>query len=226
VIESILPSWVVGVETRGDLDVEIFPQEQVAIRAATSRRKREFLTARACAHGALSELGLPPSPIAMGSSGQPLWPPGVVGSITHCDGYRACALAHSERAAAVGIDAEPHTELPRGVLGAIARSEERIRLAETLRAAPHIHCDRLLFSAKEAAYKAWFTLTERTLDLEEIAVTIGVAKRLFHASLPVDGRAALLAGKRLSSLSGRWLIHDGLILTTVVLVRGPQSTGL
>ncbi|HEY3692789.1 MAG TPA: hypothetical protein VGL46_21300 [Pseudonocardiaceae bacterium] len=47
-----------------------------------------------------------------GERRKPVWPPGVVGSLTHCTGYRAAAVAHRRGVLTVGIDAEPHEPLP------------------------------------------------------------------------------------------------------------------
>ena len=75
---------------------------------------------RTCARIALGRLGLPPAPLLSGPKREPLWPDGVVGSITHCDGYRAVAVARADQLASIGIDAEPHAELPAGILARIA----------------------------------------------------------------------------------------------------------
>ena len=68
-----------------------------------------------------------------GAKREPLWPAGVVGSITHCDGYRAAAVARATDLATVGIDAEPHEPLPDGVLAAIALPAEPPRAARARR---------------------------------------------------------------------------------------------
>jgi 4'-phosphopantetheinyl transferase EntD len=215
VIEELLPSGVVAVDTREDLVVELFPSELAALGQAVDKRRREFVTARACARRALALLGLPPTPIATGERGQPLWPAGVVGSITHCAGFRACALARAEDLAGVGIDAEPHASLPEGVLGEIARPEELPRLEELARAEPAVHWDRLLFCAKEAVYKVWFPLAQCWLGFEDATLTLDPAARTFHARLlkpwPEVGRRFLPA------LEGRWLVREGLVLTAIAL---------
>jgi 4'-phosphopantetheinyl transferase EntD len=222
VIEEILPAGVVAVDTREDwLDIELFPEERAALGQAVDKRRREFVTARACARQALQRLGLPPSPIASGARGEPRWPPGVVGSITHCASYRACALARAGEIAAVGIDAEPNEALPEGVLGEIARPEELPWLAELARAQPAVRWDRLLFSAKEAVYKVWFPLTERWLGFEEAVVEIDPTQRAFRARLLVPG---LVVGERsLTALRGRWLVRDGLLLTAIALASEESS---
>ena len=123
VIEELLPLGVVAVESREErLDITLSPEEEAACGQMTVRRQREFRTARRCAQLALVRLGLPPAPIPIGPHGEPRWPLGVVGSITHCAGYRACALARAHEVAAVGIDAERDAALPRGVLNAITAS--------------------------------------------------------------------------------------------------------
>src|ERR1039458_9943593 len=109
VIEEILPHAVISVEALNDPpNVALFPAEEAAVGRPVEKRRREFTTARACARKALAQLGLPPSPITNGERGEPRWPAGVVGSITHCDGYRACAIARSTEMVTIGIDAEPN----------------------------------------------------------------------------------------------------------------------
>jgi 4'-phosphopantetheinyl transferase EntD len=216
VIEEILPAGVASCDTREDLlDVALFPEEERALGRAVDKRRREFVTARACARRALQQLGLPPVAIPPGARGEPRWPAGVVGSITHCAGYRACVAARTEALATIGIDAEPNEPLPNGVLGEIARAEERERLLELARLEPSVRWDRLLFSAKEAVYKAWFPLAERWLGFEDATISVDPVGRAFEACLLVSG--PLVGVDRLRSLAGRFLVRDGLVLTTVSL---------
>nr|WP_284287855.1 hypothetical protein [Angustibacter aerolatus] len=72
------------------------------------------------ARQALRSLGVAPAPLPRGERGAPAWPLGVVGSITHCDGYRGAAVAAATECAAVGVDAEPAAPLPDGVLATVA----------------------------------------------------------------------------------------------------------
>ncbi len=106
---TILPDTVVAIESLGEPShVALFPGEALIVRRAVEKRKREFAIARTCAHRAVMKLGFPPSPILRGSNGQPRWPRGVVGSITHCEDYFAAAAARFEDMTAIGIDAEIH----------------------------------------------------------------------------------------------------------------------
>jgi 4'-phosphopantetheinyl transferase EntD len=216
VIERILPSAVVAVEeSDDDRAVALFPEEEAMMARAVEKRRREFATGRDCAHRALELLGAPAGPVLTGNRGEPIWPAGVVGSITHCRGYRGCAIALAADLATIGIDAEPYEPLPEGLLERVAGAEETRGLEELARAEPEIAWDRLLFSAKEALYKAWYPLTERWLGFDDAVLTIDPVERAFTARLLVLGPE--VAGGELRGFEGRWLVEDGLVLTAVAI---------
>jgi 4'-phosphopantetheinyl transferase EntD len=214
---AVLPPFVIHVETREDrLDVELFPEEQLALGRAVEKRRREFVTGRACAREALARLGLQPTPIGSGRHGEPIWPSGVVGSITHCHGYRACAVARSHAVLMLGIDAERDAPLPAGVWEEVAHGRELdLRAHAALAAGPGPHLDAVLFSAKEAVYKAWFPLARRRLGFEDVELSIDTAGDTFCAHLLVPGPR--VAGTPLTELMGRWTVGGGVIVTAVAV---------
>lgn len=228
-IELLFPRGVATAEAYGDsADATLLPGEESLIAQAVPKRRREFTTARHCGRTALSRLGVEPAPILRGERGMPLWPAQVVGSLTHCEGYRGAAVAYSMQIRSLGIDAEPHEALPDGVLDHTSLPEEREVLAGR---DDDLHWDRLLFCAKEATYKAWFPITGRWLGFEDAHITFTrddlpgsgsgsgggpVAAGGFTSRILIDG-AATDGGPPLLTLPGRWLIADGLILTTIAL---------
>jgi 4'-phosphopantetheinyl transferase EntD len=214
-LEQILPASAAVRATRDELEVELFPEEEVLVGRAVEKRRREFVTARACAREALAQLEQPPRPILSGPRGEPLWPPGVIGSITHCEGYRACAVAHASELLTIGIDAEPNQPLPAGLLGDIALPEERALLLDLARRLPDTHWDRLLFSIKESIYKAWFPLAERWLGFEDAVVAIDWERQRFSAHVLVPG--PVLNGRELRRFQGRWLAAEGLVMAAIAL---------
>jgi 4'-phosphopantetheinyl transferase EntD len=215
-IEEILPTAVASTEMFTDPpDVDLFPEEEALLARAVDKRRREFATARACARSALARLGVAPAPILPGERGAPGWPPGIVGSITHCAGYRAAAVAPVRDVLAIGVDAEPAAGLPDGVLKAISLPGERDRLDELASMAPGTSWDRLLFCAKEATYKAWFPLARRWLGFEDADITINPSDGTFQARLLVT--APLVGGSPLAGFDGRWMARDGLILTAITV---------
>lgn len=216
-IERLVPGTVVAVSTRGDLrEAGLFPEEERSVARAVEKRRREFTTARACARLALERLGIGPVAIPNGERGDPLWPTGVVGSITHCTGYRACAVARAADVASVGIDAEVHEPLPGGVLEQVAFGRELEMASER---GAGVHLDRLLFSAKEAVYKAWFPLAGRWLGFDEVELTVDVEAAAFRARLLVPG--PVVGGTRLTDLRGRWCVEEGVVAAAVVVPREP-----
>lgn len=231
-IKAILPASASCAEAFDDEASQApFPEEMAMVANAVDKRRREFATGRRCAHAALRSLGIEPAPILAGERGMPQWPPGVVGSITHCAGYRAAAVARSGDLLAIGIDAEPDDWLPDGVLDIVSLPAERARLRALAEARPSVHWDRLLFSAKESVYKAWFPLARRWLGFDEAEITFGMADGTVDggAEGSVDGSAdgtvearflvpgPLIAGRPLAGVSGRWLARDGLVVTAITV---------
>jgi 4'-phosphopantetheinyl transferase EntD len=210
VIEELVPPTVTAVVTGADLDTALFGLEVRSLGRAVGRRRREFVTGRACSRRALARLGLPATAVGSGARGEPLWPAGVVGSITHCDGYRACAVAHARDVRALGVDAEPRAPLPGGVLDAVASSAERRALAAHPEGVPW---DRLLFSAKEAVFKAWYPLTGRELGFDDVELRIDPRAGTFEALVLVD--APELGGE--PRLRGRWRMDAAFVATAVVV---------
>lgn len=216
-IEEILPAPVACAEAFGDPPgVTLFPEEAAIVARATEKRHREFTTGRECARIALGKLGVPPGPIPAGERGAPRWPPGIVGSITHCDGYRAAAVARAGEVTAIGLDAEPDNPLPRGVLDVVSHPAERARLAALASAEPAVHWDRLLFSVKETVYKAWFPLTGRWLGFEDADVIIE-PNGTFTARLLASALARVPGIAPPASFTGRWLAAGSLVLTAIAL---------
>jgi enterobactin synthetase component D / holo-[acyl-carrier protein] synthase len=221
-ITDILPAGVVAAECFGPPgDPELFPAEATAIATADPVRRAEFAAGRAVAHAALARLGAPAGPILPGRAGEPRWPDGVVGSITHCAGYRACAVALGRDVTAIGIDAEPCLALANGLLMVVTGDAERAWLAELSAAGQGTPWDRVLFSAKESVYKAWYPHTGQRPSLRSMTVRICPAGT-FAADLPC-GYVAPASGHPSGSgggppgarLTGRWLVGNGLIVTAV-----------
>ena len=198
----------------------MFSAEAGAVCEAVAERRREFATVRFCAHRALRRIGVPAVPVLPGPDGTPRWPAGVVGSMTHCAGYRAAAVALSRDLRSLGIDAEPHLAVPTETLDLIAGADERAQFEALADARPNLHWDRILFCAKEALFKAWFPLTHLWLGFADLAITMRL-DGTFCAH--VDVPAPRDAGTGLRTFTGRWAVDRGLIVAAT-WVPGPGAT--
>ncbi|GAA0273208.1 4'-phosphopantetheinyl transferase superfamily protein [Streptomyces polychromogenes] len=216
-IEELLPAAVATRESFGHLpESELYAEERELVAASVEQRRREFTTVRGCARRALAALGVPPAPILPDRRGAPRWPDGIVGSMTHSTGYQAAAVARRHDTVSIGIDAEPNEPLPSaGTLALVTLPEERRWLSRRQVLRPDVCWDRLLFSAKESVYKAWFPITGTWLDFEDALVTVDPDRGTFHARLLVPG--PLADGVRLTGFSGRWMARRGMLLTAIAL---------
>ncbi|NJQ13817.1 4'-phosphopantetheinyl transferase superfamily protein [Streptomyces bohaiensis] len=199
------------------------PEEAALVTRFPGRRAGEFAAARACARAALGGLGLPPAVILPGARGAPGWPPGVVGSLTHCAGYRGAAVARQRDLLAVGVDAEPAVRLRPGVLERVCSGDRELHsVRELLTHAPLVPWDKVLFSAKESVYKAWFPLTRRHLGFGDAEVALGQpsdggAQGAFRARL----RGAPGEANGPTVLDGRWALLGRLVATAVCVPAAP-----
>ncbi|MDO5498459.1 MAG: 4'-phosphopantetheinyl transferase superfamily protein [Propionibacteriaceae bacterium] len=235
VLSSILPAQVVCAEefSAGPSDSAeavvlsgLFDGERSAIAGAVPRRQAQFAAGRRCARAALGELGREPSAILPGARREPVWPDGVVGSITHCAGYCAAAVASQRTVWSLGIDAEAHEPLPEGVLEVVSDRDERALLRQLARTHPAVHWCRVLFSAKESIYKAVFPITRRWLGFDDATLTWDIFGGSFRARLNPDAAHGLAPGSAGPPVvTGRFAVHGELIMTAVVLAPPGRPTG-
>jgi 4'-phosphopantetheinyl transferase EntD len=215
-IEPLLPAVACAEMFHDVPESTMFAIEAAVVKDAVAERRREFGTVRYCARKALQKIGAPAVPILPDVDGAPRWPVGLVGSMTHCAGYRAAVVARCHDLCGVGIDAEPHAAVPDAVLDLILRDEERARLSALASARPDLHWDRILFCVKEAVYKAWFPLTRRWLDFADVSVRTHLDGS-FRARVRVPGVSG--AGADLDRFNGQWVVDRGLIVAATSVSR-------
>jgi 4'-phosphopantetheinyl transferase EntD len=203
VFEGLLPAearWALGHDDGGGL----FPVEASAVAAAVPRRRAEFAAGRTAARRAMAALGVGPVALPVGDRRMPVWPPGIVGSITHCDGLAAAAVAWADDLAAIGIDAEPAVPLEPDVLALVATPVERSRLDGAL-------AGTVLFCAKEAFYKCWSALDGPVLEFHDVEVDFAGGD---FVAVPAGG----------ARWPGRWAVRDGFVLAAAVAT-APGTAG-
>lgn len=137
-------------------------------------RQAEFCYGRVAASAALQDLGLAKIEVPVGAQREPVWPQGVLGSISHIDGLAGAAVAACTHLDGLGIDLERTT---RGESQAALR--ETVLDAEELTLLKRIHGTltleekvTLVFSAKESLYKAAYRTVGRLFGFDAARVQL------------------------------------------------------
>jgi 4'-phosphopantetheinyl transferase EntD len=206
---GLLPASVVAAAADHDLSGPLADEERVAIARAVPSRRAEFRTGRLLARRALTAIGAPVTTLPVGRSGAPRWPEGVVGTITHCPGLRACAVARRDDHAGIGIDATPARPLPPGVLRRIADvTDDRVARGLTaLRRTGVESPDSVLLAATEAVAKARSAAHDGWFGIDGA-----------HVELRPDGTFTASARRGPAfAATGRWAVDRGTARAGIVL---------
>lgn len=213
-IAGLLPPGVVTVEAgEEDWTAPLLPEEEPLVARAVEKRRREFAAGRSCARQALAQLGWPRYPLVAGSRREPLWPPGVVGAITHCPGYCAAAVARAAVVRSLGIDAEVRGPLPEGVADMVCTEAELRHTA----ALDGDHWGVVLFSAKESIYKAWYPLAQRWLDYRDAELALDLERGIFRARILLQLEPGVFPW---NPLEGRFVVGPDRVYTAVTVPAG------
>ena len=171
-----VPGLLIGhrVIAPGDEDA-LLQEEAVSIASPISAVRRPSGAARVVARALMARLGYPGAAVPKGASGEPIWPAGIIGSMAHDDRIAVAAAGLQRDIRAVGIDIEPALPLPMDMLELVATPQELSGIAaDPLQG-------RLLFSAKEAVYKAVFPLDRVFLEFRDIEIDLGRSKATTRA---------------------------------------------
>lgn len=201
-LASLLPDGVCGAEVY-DTGQVVAPADAALAPGASDARRRDFALGRACARAALAQAGhLAAGVIERAAHGAPLWPDGFTGSITHTSGYAAAIAARTDAFAGLGVDAERADRVEEGLFTRLFDAGERAFLAAHRQ--PRAMA-ALLFSAKEAAFKASNPPAGAALHFQQLHIEVRDESRFGVDTMP--------------DACGRYLFKDGLVLTCLWRVR-------
>lgn len=217
-LNELFPPGALAAEMREPGDpAALLPGEKQYHRGAVQKRAQEFAAGRACARRLLAEFGIVDFPVKVAADRQPLWPEGLVGSITHTSGFCAAVVARKQSLSAVGIDSEVagsvKAELWRGIC-----TPSEIAWLRSLPQGEQTAAATLIFSAKEAFYKCQYPLVGERLNFNDATVepAWGAARGVFtiHAN-----RSIALARHASLPLQGRFLFHEQFVTTGLAVQR-------
>jgi enterobactin synthetase component D len=160
--------------------------------------------------------------ITIGVDRAPVWPAGVVGAITHAEGFAAAAVARAADAAGIGLDSE-------GLLSASAQ-DAVYSLAVTRDEMEALAGARLgettlltvVFSAKESLFKCLYPIVGHYFDFHDAAIVdVNEGDRTFLAELRTE-LGGLAPGTR---VGGRFAVVESLVHTGITLPHARRGGG-
>ena len=191
------------------------PEEAAMMARAVEKRRREFTAGRVLARKAMRRLGVPEAPIVNGEDRAPRWPAEVVGSITHTKSWCAVALAPRGSVRGVGLDVEGDDDLKRNLWDTICTPADLAWL-EAQPPGERGWLGKLVFSAKECAYKAQYLETEQFLGFQAMSVAIDVPGRRWRTTFNEES-GGFRPG---DTIEGVFRRERGLVCTACVIPAG------
>jgi 4'-phosphopantetheinyl transferase EntD len=210
-LSRLFPAGVVAAELRGPGNPDLLlPAEAKFLGRAVAKRVGEFAAGRLCARRALAEFRIADFAVKVADDRQPMWPPAMVGSITHTTGFCAAVVAERRRVAALGLDSEVVGDVNADIWPSICLPIETAWI-QSLPESQQAAAVTLIFSAKEAFYKCQYPLVRERLDFHDVRVEApawGGADGAFNIHAM---RGIAIAAHATLPLEGRYLLHEGLV---------------
>lgn len=196
---------LLGVREVGDVEGEMFAEEAALVEKAVLRRRRQFAAGRVLGRELMERLGIATGPLLRGEDRVPLWPAGVVGSLSHTEDVVMVAVAgggvdgEASAVRALGLDVEADVPLEEELRASVLTERELAWLDEQPQAERGALA-KLVFSAKEAVYKAQYTFSRTMLDFHEVELVVLPDAPVFEARLP--DKVVEAVGR--PTLAGQW----------------------
>ncbi|HDK8955184.1 TPA: 4'-phosphopantetheinyl transferase superfamily protein [Acinetobacter baumannii] len=146
------------------------------IKSSRFIRQLEFLTGRLAAKYALQNLNLQDSIVYQGRHGEPLWPEGVLGGISHVGSKKSChAIAYARnnmvQEKIFGIDIESQKnhiffQKKDEFYDVFLNKNEQAEIEKLLKDQAYLYL--IIFSAKESIIKAFYLKYKQIIDFKNI----------------------------------------------------------
>jgi len=143
-----------------------YDDEKILLKNTLSKkRQRHVIAGRSCAHLAIKKLSPEKDgPILRGTLGEPLWPEGISGSISHTDQIFAATTAFARDYRGIGIDVESFSSTFEKIRHSlIADLDEIQKLLPFMNQAQALW---LLFSLKESFIKCFSPILGKKLSFD------------------------------------------------------------
>lgn len=202
--------WFIGSLWDSFDESDLFLDERALVRNFAPRRQQEFIGCRYFTRKLLASLGVSGANILRGVRGEPIWPAGVVGSISHSGRSCFIVVARAVDVASVGVDIDTDEYLDQEILEQICTRDERERLGRATLREEDVCVSKLVFCAKESIFKCMYPLTGEYWDFDRVEVLVDPLDRTFaaRANPGLSGPGRLV----LKNLVGKYFVGGGYIL--------------
>jgi phosphopantetheine--protein transferase-like protein len=144
-------------------------EEAVIVSKAIDKRRYEFSTGRLCARKVLQQIGIDNFTLTQGKKGEAIWPEQITGTISHSNNWAAAAVSTTNDIMGIGFDIETVNRISSGIHKIIITEKEKELLDKKDKQDAQIYA-ALIFSAKEAIYKALSKLYNKTLRFKDVSI--------------------------------------------------------
>lgn len=178
-----------------------------SLASAAQVRKEDYVAGRLCAFKASSLLGLSLTKLPTHSDRTPIWPQNLCGSISHSKKLAVSCVSSTDHYFSLGIDAEELLDDHIDISEQVANSNELSLVENKLGLT-------VLFSAKEALYKAIYPIVKSFVDFKEVEMTaIDFAKKTFE----IKALSENLLKLGLNHFQGSFQLIDNTIVTLITI---------
>jgi len=205
---------VPSVADPSDLSVE----EARAVARAIPSRKQEFAAGRRAARQAAEALNLAYLDLPMAADRAPVWPKGMVGSISHTRDTAGALVSHADSYVSLGFDLEDRQTLVDALLDTILNKQER-RWLDDLPGDRRDDAALAIFSAKESAFKCQYPITGAMLGFDAVTITFDRGISRFSAAFNPE----IALGLPGNGLDGLAVVFGGKVMTAAFLPKAQSG---
>lgn len=204
-VSCLFPESVRCVALRGGCELDVMAEEIALTGRMVAKRKRDFLLGRTCARRALRCFEIENFPLLVGADRAPVWPDGLVGSISHTAGVCGAVVASSKEFAGIGFDVERLDSVTEEIAKHVTTSRERAVFCEI-----GFDWRTTLFSIKETVYKAVSSQFESIFGFQGVEV-VRLEDGAFEARLQIAS-----CNRDLLKVSGRYFVDRDFVYSGAV----------
>jgi 4'-phosphopantetheinyl transferase EntD len=175
---------------------DLLPGEAKLIANARASRRREFSTGRVLARRLLAGMSLDDFALLRDDDRVPIWPGGIVGCISHTRNLCVVAVARTSVCRGIGLDVEPDEPVKPGIEARVCTPTE-VAWLDGGPASDRGQRGRMIFSIKEAVYKAFYPSQREAWRFQDVDVRLDLEAGQFRASPPEISGVAEVGGRLL-----------------------------